>query len=131
MALGQTYNVYVDGQLFGTYNTATQLNYTFATNGNHIIKVTAVYNGKETAGQKLEVVVTGLENTTTQVTTEPVVEPTTTAKVTEPVVEPTTKAEVTTKKPEQTTTKKEETTTKPEQSTGTDVKPSTGLSSNY
>jgi len=129
MALGQTYNVYVDGQLFGTYNTATQLNYTFATNGNHIIKVTAVYNGKETAGQKLEVVVTGLENTTTQVTTEPVVEPTTTAKVTEPVVEPTTKAEVTTKKPEQTTTKKEETTTKPEQSTGTDVKPSTGLSS--
>lgn len=56
-------------------------------------------------------------------------EPTTTAKVTEPVVEPTTKAEVTTKKPEQTTTKKEETTTKPEQSTGTDVKPSTGLSS--
>ena len=107
--MGQTYNVYVDGQLFGTYNTATQLNYTFATNGNHIIKVTAVYNGKETAGQKLEVVVTGLENTTTQVTTEPVVEPTTTAKVTEPVVEPTTK------KPEQTTTKKEETTTKSEQ----------------
>lgn len=129
MALGQTYNVYVDGQLFGTYNTATQLNYTFATNGNHIIKVTAVYNGKETAGQTLKVVVTGLENTTTQVTTEPVVEPTTTVKVTEPVVEPTTKAEVTTKKPEQTTTKKEETTTKPEQSTGTDVKPSTGLSS--
>ena len=63
MALGQTYNVYVDDQLFGTYIAATELNYTFTTNGNHIIKVTAVYNGKETAGQTLEVVVTGRENT--------------------------------------------------------------------
>ena len=90
MALGQTYNVYVDDQLFGTYIAATELNYTFTTNGNHIIKVTAVYNGKETAGQTLEVVVTGLENTTTQVTT---------AKVTESVVEPTTTKTATTTKP--------------------------------
>ena len=90
MALGQTYNVYVDDQLFGTYIAATELNYTFTTNGNHIIKVTAVYNGKETAGQTLEVVVTGLENTTTQVTT---------AKVTESVVEPTTTKPATTTKP--------------------------------
>lgn len=59
MALGQSYNVYIDGKFHANYTAATQVTYTFATNGTHTIKVTAALDGKETAGASLSVNVTG------------------------------------------------------------------------
>lgn len=65
MALGQSYNVYIDGNLYNSYSGATQVEYTFTTNGSHQIKVTAALNGYETAGQTLTVNVTGVQETET------------------------------------------------------------------
>lgn len=103
MALGQAYNVYIDGKLFNTYTLATQVGYTFETNGTHEIKVTAVLNGQETEGQKLSIEIRGLEEVTNPV------EATTTEKTEETITEKTEETEeTTTEKSEETTTEKSE-----------------------
>ncbi len=70
IASGQIYKVYIDGKYVESYNLATTASYTFTTNGNHTIKITANLNGYETEGQVLNVVITGLNTPTTVTTTK-------------------------------------------------------------
>ena len=74
IASGQSYNVYIDGSFYANYAAAAQVAYTFKTNGTHTVKVTAVLNGKETAGAILTANITGAqeaETTATPVTEKP------------------------------------------------------------
>ena len=70
IASGQIYKVYIDGKYVESYNLATTASYTFTTNGNHTIKITANLNGYETEGRVLNVVITGLNTPTTVTTTK-------------------------------------------------------------
>ncbi|MFR0910625.1 MAG: glycosyl hydrolase family 18 protein [Eubacterium sp.] len=70
IASGQIYKVYIDGKYVESYNLATTASYTFTTNGNHTIKITANLNGYETEGKVLNVVITGLNTPTTVTTTK-------------------------------------------------------------
>ena len=57
LELGQTYNVYIDGLLYGNYIGAQTISYEFATAGEHTIRITAVLGDKETEGVTLNVTV--------------------------------------------------------------------------
>lgn len=66
IALGQTYKVYIDGAFYKEYSAATAVKYTFNTSGEHIIKVTANLNGKETNGATVKAVTTSGSTVTTK-----------------------------------------------------------------
>ena len=55
VALGQLYNVYIDGALYKEGVKAQELEYTFTTEGKHTIKITAVVGDRETEGVTMEV----------------------------------------------------------------------------
>ena len=72
VALGQLYNVYIDGAFYKEGVKAQELEYTFTTEGKHTIKITAVVSGRETEGVTMEVEVkkqVESSDTTTSTTT--------------------------------------------------------------
>ena len=64
MNLGQKYNVYIDGNLYQTYDGAQSVTYTFATSGQHTITIKAVLNGVESTGVSETVSIQQEETTT-------------------------------------------------------------------
>lgn len=64
--LGQQYKLYIDDVLYNTYAGATEVKYTFEDEGEHTIKITAYYNGKETTGYSQVVKGNGEVVTTTK-----------------------------------------------------------------
>lgn len=114
IALGQTYNVYYDGELYGNFIGSKTLTNIFDEDGMHKITVKAVLNGVETEGQTA-LVQTLSKETTTQKTLET---PTKEVVTTTEQIETSTKEVVTTTKPAETTTKNVATPTKEPTTTG-------------
>ncbi|MBE5957302.1 MAG: discoidin domain-containing protein [Lachnospiraceae bacterium] len=70
--LGQSYNVYIDGEFYNNFAMAQEVEYTFATEGIHVIRVTAKLGDKETEGATVEYTfgnVTTVEETSEEVST--------------------------------------------------------------
>lgn len=59
MNCGQKYNVYIDGALYQTYQTAQEVTYTFSSSGSHTITIKAELGGRESSGVTLSADIAG------------------------------------------------------------------------
>ena len=123
LEIGQSYKVYIDGTFYMTYSEAQNVEYTFAEEGAHTIKIVAVLGRKQTSGVTLNVTLEN-ETTTQQTTTQQTTTQQTTTQQT--TTQQTTTQQTTT---QQTTTQQattQQTTTQPQttkQETGTESQP--------